>query len=535
MRISSGCLGVLSLTAILIMTGLCSVVAYAGVRGMVIDLWGTGVQVKSIGEVAQAALNPGSIQFATPTTGFDFTHLPTLTPAPVLPTATPQTDATTDPNQTQPTAAPTTDPNAALAGATVAPTQDTFITQKWEDPRQIRILLLGIDQRKGYEQEKYFRSDTIILVNIDPVRKTVGVISFPRDLWVTIPGVGQQRINEAMRQGDVIAYPNGGGPGLAAETLAYNFGIRVDYYVVVNFNLFESVVNTLAPDGVEVCIPEAIHDDKYPDVGYGFLVVDFQPGCQKLDATRLLQYARTRHTAGSDFDRAKRQQQTLEAVRQQLLNTGGIARFATQIPTLWNELKDNYRTNLSLDQLIRLGNLMMEIPRDNIHYATIDVGDVSFGTSDAGEQILIPIMSDITTLIENVLYPKVGGAASAGDTVNNSVPAGSSADLLVKMQAENAPIYVYNGTDIGGLAAKTQEWLIGKGVKVSGLGNAATHGGQPTVIRDYGGRAPNTAQYLAQLLGVPADRVQPGADGLVSSGVVVITGPEVQTLLTGGQ
>jgi len=69
---------------------------------------------------------------------------------------------------------------------------------------------------------------------------------------------------------------------------------------------------------------------------------------------------------------------------------------------------------------------------------------------------------------------------------------------------------------------------------VSGVGNDANHGGQPTVIRDYGGRAPNTALYLAQLMGIPADRIQPGVDGLVSNGIVIVAGPDVQTLLTGG-
>jgi len=540
MRISRGCLGVFSFMALILMTGLCSVVAYAGMRGAVVDLWGQGVKVDSIGKVAQSFLDPNSVKLGAQNTGFDPNRLPTLTPAPIIPTSAPQsiTVATIDPMVIAATPDPLATITQDIASIAAAPTQDAFITQKWEDPRQVRILLLGIDQRNAaFETEKVFRSDTMILVNIDPVRKTVGVLSFPRDLYVTIPGAGKERINAAMRIGDLIAYPGGGGPALAAETIAANFGVRVDYYVVVNFSLFESVVDTLAPDGVEICIAEAIHDPYYPDVGYGIMDVKFEPGCQALKAERLLQFARTRH-GNSDFDRAKRQQQTLEAVRAELLNAGGITRFVTQIPTLWNELKANYRTNLTLDQIIRLGNLLMEVPRENIHYATIDVGDVTFGKSDAGDDVLIPIMSDITTLIESVLYPDIAGSApsSTGDTgttSTNTVTTGSSADLLTKMQSENAPIYAYNGTDIGGLAAKTQEWLIGKGVKVSGVGNDPNHGGQPTVIRDYGGRAPNTALYLAQLMGIPADRIQPGVDGLVSNGIVIVAGPDVQTLLTG--
>jgi polyisoprenyl-teichoic acid--peptidoglycan teichoic acid transferase len=541
MRISRGCLGIFSFMALLVMTGLCSVVAYAGMRGAVVDLWGQGVKVDSIGKVAQSLLDPNSIKLSAQNAGLNAAALPTLTPTTIVPTAAPQVAATTDPLVTPATPDPLVTVTATQEVAAVAaPTQDAFITQKWEDPRQIRILLLGIDQRNAaFETEKVFRSDTMILVNIDPVRKTIGVLSFPRDLYVDIPGSGKERINAAMRIGDLIAYPGGGGPALAAETIASNFGVRVDYYIVVNFSLFEAVVDTLAPDGVEICVPEAIDDPYYPDVGYGTMHVTFDPGCQRLKAERLLQFARTRH-GNSDFDRAKRQQQTLEAVRVEILNAGGITRFVTQIPTLWNELKANYRTNLNLDEIIKIGNLVMEVPRENIHYATIDVGDVTFGKTDAGDEILIPIMSDITTRIESVLYPDIGGGTAPGGstdagTSSNTVTAGSSADLLTKMQAEAAPIYVYNGTDIGGLAAKTQEWLIGKGIRVAGVGNDATHGGAPTVIRDYGGRAPNTGLYLAQLLGIPADRVQPGADGLVSSGVVIVIGPDVQSLLTGGR
>lgn len=536
MRVSRGCLGIFSFVALLMMTGLCSVVAYAGMRGAVVDLWGQGVKVDSIGKVAQSLLDPNSIKLSAQNAGVDPSVLPTLTPTSIPPTPTPQVVATTDPGVPTATVDPLVTATEAVSAVAAAPTQDAFITQKWEDPRQIRILLLGIDQRNAaFETEKVFRSDTMILVNIDPVRKTIGVLSFPRDLYIDIPGSGKERINAAMRIGDVKAYPGGGGPALAMETIAANFGVRVDYYVVVNFSLFEAVVDTLAPDGVNICVPEAIDDPYYPDVGYGTMHVKFDPGCQRLKADRLLQFARTRH-GNSDFDRAKRQQMTLEAVRVEILNAGGIARFVTQIPTLWNELKANYRTNLTLDEIIKIGNLVLEVPKDNIHYATIDVGDVTFGKTDTGDEILVPIMSDITTKIESVLYPDIGGGAAPSTTdgtSSNTVEAGSSADLLTRMQSENAPIYVYNGTDVGGLAAKTQEWLIGKGVRVTGLGNVATHGGQPTVIRDYGGLAPNTARYLAQLMGVPVERIEPGADGLVGSGVMIVIGPEVQTLLTG--
>ncbi len=82
------------------------------------------------------------------------------------------------------------------------------------DPRRINILLMGIDQREGETGE--FNTDTMIVFSVDPVRKSVGMLSIPRDLWVNIPGYQPSRINTANRLGELNQYPGGGGPALAA-------------------------------------------------------------------------------------------------------------------------------------------------------------------------------------------------------------------------------------------------------------------------------------------------------------------------------
>src|SRR5690606_30867627 len=113
-------------------------------------------------------------------------------------------------------------------------------------------------------------------------------------------------------------------------------------------------------------------DPAYPDAGYGTIHVHFDPGCQMLDAEHLLQYARTRHTEGSDFDRARRQQEVLKAMQAQLVSLGGIGNFITQAPALWDELTGSFNTNLSLEQIISLGSLIQSIPRENIQTGVID-------------------------------------------------------------------------------------------------------------------------------------------------------------------
>ncbi len=273
-------------------TGLCAAVTFFGARQVALDLGGGGIQ-----------FNPPQV---VPT----FTPLPAATAAPtiVLPTA-----------ETETTSAP-----QALVTDTPAPTEDPLANYQVNDPRQVRILLLGIDQRTGVEDdERYFRTDTMMVVNIDPVRKTIGVLSIPRDLWVDIPDGGPPgRINTANSRGDSNGYP-GGGPALAMQTVENNLGLRVDHYLLINFDVFIRAVELLAPDGVEVCVSQVIDDTHYPDAGYGTIHVHFDPGCQTMDAEHLLQYARTRATQGSDFDRARRQQEVLSVMKDHLTSVQG--------------------------------------------------------------------------------------------------------------------------------------------------------------------------------------------------------------------
>lgn len=527
MRLSAWFLGVMAFVALIGATALCSVLSFGAVRQGVIDLQGSGILLDSPGQLVAAitgnldAETESAPTFAVPTQSESVIVIPSVTPPPQTtpivnaPTSAAILNATPD---VMPTATPTV---TVIAPETLAQNNaaDLAAQYRWDDPRQQRILLMGIDQRRAIEDDGPFRTDTMILVNVDPVRKQAGVVSFPRDLWVRIPGINQQsRINTANYHGDLNAYP-GGGPALAMETIANNFGIRVDKYVLINFDVFETTVDTLAPDGVEICVREVIDDPDYPDAGYGTIYVRFDPGCQNLDATRLLQYARTRATEGGDFDRAQRQQEVLDALRAKLLSVGGVANFVTQIPILWEQLSGNYETNLTPDDIIRLGFLANEIPAENIEYAVINENYVNLDTTETGDQILVPIPSRINDLFQRVLFQQA--------------PA-SLADLRTQAEAERAQIYVYNGTDIAGLAGSTREWLTGRGVTVVGVGNDTNHNGAPTVIKDYGGTHGDTARYLAQLLNVPLGRIQPGTDGLIANGVMVVAGPDIQPLLGGG-
>ncbi len=518
MRISGWFLGIVGFLALIASTVLCSAVMFGGARGFVISLWESGQPVEEVGELFEAVLAPEDFtapqQTSLPTAQADdgLVVIPSVTPQadnPAIATEPTAADAQGGEAQALPTTAPTLTPTvdpAALAASELG-------------PREINILLMGIDERIGYDTDRAYRTDTMIVVHIDPVRRTAGVLSFPRDLWVEIPEFNlNARLNNANFIGDNNNYPGGGGPALAMETINANFGIRIDHYAMVNFTVVETVIDILAPDGIPVEVTEVIRDPDYPDEGYGTINVEFDPGVEFMDGQRLLQYARTRATEGGDLDRARRQQQVLEAMRSYVLSAGGIQQFLTQIPALWEELSGSYRTDLTLQQIVGLGFLMNEIPRENIQYRVIGVGYIIPDQNAEGDLILLPIHSEIQRLIQETFYP---GTAP------------TTADLRTRAEAENATIRVYNGTQIPGLAASTREYLVGRGVRVTDTGNAPNHNAQPTVIRYYNtGR--DTALWLASLLNLPSDRVERGTDGLATEGVIVVAGPDIQALL-GGQ
>jgi LCP family protein required for cell wall assembly len=429
------------------------------------------------------------------------------------------------------TVAPTQDPNNLTVATeilasptlelTTVPT-DEFAAARWGDPREINILLMGIDERTGYTEERSYRSDTMMVLHIDPVRRTAGLISFPRDLYVTIPGYGQGRMNTANDIGDSQAYPNGAGPGLLMETLNSNFGLNINYYVRINFTVFETVIDHIAPDGIEVCPTERIFDDAYPDAGFGTITIEFPPGCQRLQGDRLLQYARTRHTRNGDLDRAARQQEVIEATRKYVLSAGGVRNFVTNLAPLWNDLQGSYITNLSLDEIISLALLMNDI--EDINSTVIGLGyvlpeDVIFNGEK--QSVLVPIPSEIQRLIQETFYP----AAEL-----------SLADYRSRSEAENAVVRIFNNTDIAGLAGNTREYLLAQGLVIdtANISNMPAPNNQPTVIRDYGGSR-NTAMYIAALLGLPQSRIERGTDGIAVSGVVIVVGPDMPAIISGGE
>ena len=213
------------------------------------------------------------------------------------------------------------------------------------------LLLLGIDRRGGTGWA--YRTDTIMVVTLDPDTRAAGMLSIPRDLQLPIPGHGEDRINTANVYGSRAGDPEGG-PALLVSTIESSFGIPVDGYLMVDFGAFVEIVDTLG--GIEVDVPKALHDTRYPDPKPGdphaYKTIHFEPGLQQMDGTRALEYARSRMST-SDFDRAKRQQLVVLAIRKKALSVSAIPRW----PKLAAVMTQSVRTDLRPDELLAVAIL----------------------------------------------------------------------------------------------------------------------------------------------------------------------------------
>jgi LCP family protein required for cell wall assembly len=267
---------------------------------------------------------------------------------------------------------------------------------------RITILLLGIDRRGG--RGWGYRTDTIVLVTLDTNRKTAGLLSIPRDLQVPIPNFGEDRINTVNVYGYVQHYP-GDGPALLKQTIEANFAIPVDYYIIADFDGFREIVDALG--GVELEVPRELYDTQYPDPKpedpHAYKTVHFDPGWQRMDGERALEYARSRMST-SDADRAWRQQQILLAIREEVLDHN----LLQEVPKLVTTLKDSIETDMTLEAMLELARLMPDIDADNLTQVVLEEPLVYSHRRGDGAAVLLPRWGSINAVVAELMGASVG-------------------------------------------------------------------------------------------------------------------------------
>jgi LCP family protein required for cell wall assembly len=320
---------------------------------------------------------------------------PGLIPAPIFAAALPAStqpandyqvpaDATATPTPFQPLPPtpvyiPTDLPTATpLPTATATPTaKPTDKNQPPED--QINILLLGSDQRPW---DRFFRTDTIILASINPSLGTVNLLSFPRDLYINIPGWGQDRIN--------TAWVHGGYKKLAA-TLKANFGIRVDHYVLINFTSFKRLIDGLG--GLDIDVGQPVSDY------YRGRYINIPVGPKHMNADMVLWYVRTRKTT-NDFARNRRQQEVLTAVAYKLLSMDAIAKA----PELYAIYSASVTTDLSLTDLLPLLPMAAQLSDSSrLHHYYISPKQVYDWITPGGAMVLLPRQDAVMKVVRQAM------------------------------------------------------------------------------------------------------------------------------------
>jgi polyisoprenyl-teichoic acid--peptidoglycan teichoic acid transferase len=361
----------------------------------------------------------------------------------------------------------------------------------WDGASRVNLLVMGLDSDTNLVPEGSSnpdrtgppRSDTMILLTVDPQTGTAGMVSIPRDLWVNIPGFGYNRINTAYSSGEGNKLP-GGGPGLAMKTVEQVMGVPIHYYAQVEFWAFSQFINDIGK--IYVKVPKKIIIDP---VGPGEDKIMLSADWHWLNGPKALAYVRNRHTADGDVDRSRRQQDVIFAIRDRVLDPSNFPALVANATYLYDHVQAGVHTNLTFPEMMSLGMLVKDIPPEKIKRGVIDNSMVTFGNVTQGgtnAQVLKPIPDKIRELRDSIFT--TGGALS---------PLAQGADALDLAKQEAATVRVLNATYTQGLANETGDYLKSLGINVVSADSAGQISSYTTVI-DHRGR-PYILKYLKEL------------------------------------
>lgn len=257
---------------------------------------------------------------------------------------------------------------------------------KGQSEGRTNILLLGMG---GANHPGGTLSDTIMVVSIDWQTKKMAMISLPRDLWVKVPGLGYSKINGAYSYGEQNSKTTGGGGQVSSQVVSEVLGIPIHYFIRVDFDGFRKIVDTLG--GVDINVDKAINDPFYPAAN----MIDYDPfsisaGEHHMDGATALKYARSRETT-SDFDRSRRQQQVIKAIKDKATTLDVLAN-PKKLTDLMGIIGDHIRTNLSAGEIKTLAGAQKDLDTQNTISQVFDTaasGPLT-STTDSRGYIIIP-------------------------------------------------------------------------------------------------------------------------------------------------
>lgn len=413
------------------------------------------------------------------------------------------------------------------------------------------LLVVGVDSRNEGTNSS-IRSDTLMLMRVQPQVGKLSLLSIPRDTRVEVRGRGTSKINAAYAYGymnpqelytDDVSQQEAG-MALAAETvedflMLRSRGYRVDYVIEINFAGFANVIDAFG--GIDIDVPTYIVDAAYPTADYGVMRVEFQPGMQHMTGAQALIYARTRH-ADNDFGRIQRQQLVVQALVS-AVKGADVAhwwRFFNDAPQLFG---GSVRTTMPLLHplmVVSLARTMLQLDATQVASIPISPKTVTRYTADgtdllwdtAGVQAVVDTWlttagaaTDATqlTVQADVLAQTRQAITDTWRTLNNAV----RTQLGWEINESAARVQVFNGSRIPGLARRVSEQLNAVGLATDSPGDAPGDIRAETIIYDLNNH-PKQAASIAKLIPgrIVTDKLPAPLQS--SADIVIVLGADIQ-------
>jgi polyisoprenyl-teichoic acid--peptidoglycan teichoic acid transferase len=364
--------------------------------------------------------------------------------------------------------------------------------------RPVNILILGSDRRSG-QPDVGARSDTLMVVRLDPRTGSISMLSVPRDLRVPIPGYGLNKINAAY---------SFGGARLSLQVTKQLLGIPINDFVDMNFDGFKQVINKLG--GAYLMIDHRYYNNTAVT---DYASIDIQPGYQRLSGADALSWVRFRHDQNGDFTRIVRQQTFLREMKRELMASAKLSSLPRFLSVM-GIISHNVTTDISsLGKLYDLLTLALRLNTTEVYQTHIDgstpmIGGVSYVTATQQQ-----VATAVRQFLHPTRAPKPTVAAPVA-AVSTATAAPSSTPQLTTAKAE---VVVLNGSGRAGMAAAAASELTSRGYRVRVGGNAANFGFTTTTIA-----ADAASQAVARRLAValaPAHLQQSATRG----GAITIT------------
>jgi LCP family protein required for cell wall assembly len=378
----------------------------------------------------------------------------------------------------------TSDPNLKAA--------DKQLAQVVDPATQPAIaLVLGYDKRYGGGNSRG-NSDTLMLIRVDPQTKVLSLLSLPRDLYVPIDGLGQSKIN--------AAYANGGAP-LAIKTVSQVLGVRINYYVPVNFHLFRKTVDTF--HGVYIDVDRRYYHANNSAGNYS--AIDLQPGYQKLSGAQALEYVRYRHL-DSDFLRTARQQAFVREFKRRLdIWSAGLNIFDL-LDSLPSDLKVRGSAkgqSVGPKTILSYVKLLAEIPRGNM----VQVRLTGAVTMVNGASVVTATPDAIHQAVSEFLNPNIAVSQAVASRFGGKV-VGAKKGAAKKIKGPKAippaklRVVTVNGSGVQGVATVAKTELQKAGWPHTGVaGNLPQQNLFSTAVYYTTARAHASAERLRRSLG----------------------------------